>query len=124
MFIKDLDSLKIVQHPKTQTTVYGDRAKLSLLAVGPRPLTYQWLKDGIPVMEIHPPNFTGVNSSTLEINPFLPAHVGSYQCIVSHVPSNKKAETNAASLHLGMFLLKILFTHLVHVQYLNRWRDS
>ena len=103
MSFKDLGSLLIVQHPETQTKIYGDMVKLSILAVGPRPLTYQWLKDGKPITAAHSPNFTGINSFTLEINPFLPAHVGSYKCVVSHVQSGKKVETNAASLHIGMF---------------------
>lgn len=112
MSFKDLGSLLITQHPETQTKVYGDKVKLSISAVGPDPRTYQWLKDGKAITAAaHSPSFTGTNSSTLEINPFLPAHVGSYKCVVSHVPSDKKIETNAASLHLGTFLLMISFIH-------------
>ena len=87
--------------------------KVSLLATGPHPLTYQWLKDGKPITREQYPNFTGINSSMLEIDPFLPAYVGSYKCVVSHMPSEQEVETSTARLLLGMFLisLKLLSTH-------------
>ncbi|MCG8624489.1 MAG: hypothetical protein MJE68_21160, partial [Proteobacteria bacterium] len=59
---------------------------------------------------VHYPNIAGINTSILEINPFVPAYVGSYQCVVSHVPSDKEIMTNAANLYLG----KLLSVRLVY----------
>ena len=70
-------TLDIVTHPQTQGAVNGDRVTFAVVAEGPGLLSYEWLKDGVPIGHKS-------TSPVYTIEFFLPAkHRGSYQCIVS-----------------------------------------
>ena len=79
--------------------------KLTVSATSPVPdlLTYQWWKDGKVITTLDYPNCAGINSSTLEISPFLPEYVGSYKCVVGHKSVDKQMESKSAQLYLGVF---------------------
>ena len=96
-------SLQITQHPETQSKIYGDKVKLSVSAKGSDLVLYQWWKDGKVITTEDYPNCTGIDSSTLEISPFIPEYEGSYKCIISHKAAEKEVESRSAQLTLGMF---------------------
>ena len=66
----------ILTQPQNVVAIIGASATFTV-AVSPTPtLTYQWLKDGLPI--------TGANSATLTINEVQGADVGSYSVVVSN----------------------------------------
>ena len=96
-------ALQITQHPETQSKIYGDEVKLTICAKDPDFITYQWWKDGKVITTEDYPNCTGINSSTLQISPFIPEYVGSYKCVIGHKSADKEVESRSAQLTLGMF---------------------
>lgn len=58
--------------------------RLSVTATGAGILSYQWMKDGLPITDDHPGNIAQFNTSTLHINTFSPKYKGSYNCIVKN----------------------------------------
>ena len=74
------EALKILTHPQSQGAVNGDKVTFAVVAEGSEHLTYEWLKDGVPISD---PS-AKAKSSIFTIPSFLPAeHKGRYQCIVS-----------------------------------------
>ena len=72
-----INTLKIITHPQSQGAVNGDRVTFGVVAEGPGQLSYEWLKDGVPINDKS-------TSCVYTIESFVPAeHKGSYQCIVS-----------------------------------------
>ena len=61
----------------------GDSVTLSVFAIGPGTLSYQWVKDGKPIVDDAFPKFTGCGTPTLQISSLSPKHNGSYKCVVS-----------------------------------------
>ena len=110
-------SLQITQHPENQSKIYGDKVKLMVSAKGPDLLKYQWWKDGKVVTTEDYPNCTGINSSMLEINPFLPEYVGSYKCVVGHESMDKEVESRSAQLNLGMFHDTVHIVYKIYVRF-------
>ena len=71
------NTLKVITHPQSQGAVNGDRVTFGVVAEGPGELSYEWLKDGVPINDKS-------TSCVYIIESFVPAeHTGTYQCIVS-----------------------------------------
>ncbi len=72
----------IVVDPVSADAKPGDRAELRIEAEGDS-LTYQWLRDGTPILSDAEPSFQGATSSTLSIEPVLPRDASAYSCVVA-----------------------------------------
>jgi len=66
----------IITPPRSQVVIAGSNAQLSVLASGARPLSYQWLTNGVPV--------AAATNQDLFLNNVLPAQAGAYQVVVSN----------------------------------------
>ncbi|HEU4932964.1 MAG TPA: immunoglobulin domain-containing protein, partial [Pyrinomonadaceae bacterium] len=85
----------IVTQPQNVVAIIGGSATFTV-NVSPTPtLTYQWLKDGLPI--------TGANTSTLSINGVQGADVGSYSVIVSNAAGT--VTSDAATLSIAALAL-------------------
>jgi hypothetical protein len=60
----------IFEHPKSQTVPLGGSALLGVMAAGPAPFSYQWLKDGLPL--------SGETAATLSLSELGSAASGEY----------------------------------------------
>ncbi len=67
--------LSIVAHPADSSLCEGESITLSVAALGPTPLTYQWMKDGVEI--------AGATSASLAIGPAVLSDAGSYVVQVS-----------------------------------------
>ena len=67
-------------HPEDHDTIYENDVAFSVSASGPDALSYQWMKDGEPIIG-H--GYIGANLPTLRITSFSLKHEGQYACIVS-----------------------------------------
>ena len=68
--------------PVSRTNNAETTATFSLLATGPEPLSFQWLKDGLPLAD--GPAVTGATIDTLTLAGVLKAAEGSYRLVVSN----------------------------------------
>jgi rhamnogalacturonan endolyase len=85
----------ILTQPQNVVAIIGGSATFTV-NVSPTPgLTYQWLKDGMPI--------TGANSSTLTINGVQGADVGSYSVVVSNAAGT--VTSDAATLNIAALAL-------------------
>ena len=85
----------IVTQPQNVVVVMGGTANFTV-SVNPTPtLTYQWLKDGLPI--------TGATSTTLTINGVQGADIGSYSVMVSNAAGN--VTSDAATLSIAALAL-------------------
>lgn len=62
--------------PQTQSIVFGESAFLSVAATSPTSMTYQWLKDGVPI--------SGATAATLAINTASLASAGGYSVVITN----------------------------------------
>ena len=72
---------------------------LSVLAVGAESISYRWRKYEEDIID--PTYFTGIDTSSLTINQFLPEHQGKYLCVIKH--SEDSIESEPAELALGNY---------------------
>jgi len=79
--------------PADQTVPAGADVTMSALAGGVPPLSFQWLRDGLPV--------PGATSPVLFLTNVQPEHVGDYTLEVANV-FGRTVESRAASLQLGL----------------------
>ena len=83
----------MIDHPKGSISLqYGEDVTLTVSAVGPQRLTYQWMKDG---QELHSAEDTG----KLTIASFSIENQGNYLCNISS--SLQSVESRPALLGLG-----------------------
>jgi hypothetical protein len=89
-------------NPSTQIKHCKQGTVLTVRASGPGSLSYQWMKNGIPLTDDTLPNCTGAASDSLRFTVLLPEHSGRYKCRVS----NKKecVESKEAELE-GMIII-------------------
>ncbi len=71
------------KQPLSLTVSEGGTAVLSVEAIGLPPLTYQWRKDGVPVLD--GAGTAGARSSTLNLTAVTSTQAGSYSVIVSNL---------------------------------------
>jgi subtilisin family serine protease len=72
----------IVQHPTNKQVGVGETARFFVQAAGEGPLTYQWQKDGVDLVEGG--RFSGTNANALHISDCTAADAGDYRCLVSN----------------------------------------
>ena len=99
MYVDDMETEppRIIRHPEHILSRYGDEeVNFTVSAVGSKPLTYQWMKDGKFISDDK--EFSGTHSPTLHIHFFLPEHEGQYNCVVSNRIG--RVESNVATLTL------------------------
>jgi autotransporter-associated beta strand protein len=66
----------VTTHPASQTVFPGDSATFSVIATGSPTLTYQWKKDGSPILDATTTSYT--------INPVSGTDAGSYTVVVTN----------------------------------------
>ncbi|HWH71243.1 MAG TPA: immunoglobulin domain-containing protein, partial [Candidatus Sulfotelmatobacter sp.] len=66
--------------PLSQTFNAGSTASFNVAATGPEPLSFQWLKDGVPLNDA--PGIAGAASPSLRLTNVLKAAEGSYRLVV------------------------------------------
>jgi hypothetical protein len=71
----------ISQHPVNKTVIAGQSVTFSVTATSAVPLSYQWRKDGMNLVDSQ--RIFGVNNSTLTINPAIPSDEGFYNVVVT-----------------------------------------
>ena len=84
-------STRITQQPESMTACYGAEAQITVIAEGPAPLQYQWLKGTTPITEK-----TGNNILVLENLTF--ADQGQYRCIVTSLCDASGIQSESVSL--------------------------
>ena len=72
----------IAGQPESQTVAAGQVASFAVSAQSPSPVTYQWRKDAVPLVEGE--NVSGVYTSTLTLNPARLRDAGAYDVIVQN----------------------------------------
>ena len=87
---------QILEHPKSMACNYLAQVFLSVSVVGPGPLSYNWKKDGVDIVD---EEYTGVNEPILSIRYFMLKHEGKYLCEVKH--DEKSIESVPAQLELS-----------------------
>ena len=90
--------VQILNHPQENLIINCcERVTLSVSAVGPGQLSYQWKKDGLDVRD---PNCSGIKESKLIIPSFRHKDQGHYKCEIKD-DHNKAIESNTAELKLS-----------------------
>ena len=74
----------MLEHPKSMRCDYLAPVSLSVSAIGPEALTYQWKRGGAVIDD---EDCTGVDEATLTIKSFSLKHEGHYYC---RLECNKK----------------------------------
>ena len=74
------------------------QVSLSVSAIGPGTLLYNWKKDGVDIID-H--DYKGVHESTLTIWSFSHKHIAKYTCEITY--NHKMIESSGAELHLSKY---------------------
>jgi hypothetical protein len=82
---------RITRQPENMTACHGADAQFTVLAEGPRPLEYQWLKGTAPITEKS-------ESNTLMIENLVFTDQGQYRCIVTSLCDASGIQSEAVSL--------------------------
>ncbi len=84
-YVFDLDpvGLTIDDQPDSITTGPGQTVMFSAAVSGPAPITYQWRRDGVPVLNHYP--FSGADTAALTISPTFINFGGTFDCVISNV---------------------------------------
>ena len=96
----------ITTHPVDQFINVSDDVTFICEASGSFPITYQWLYNGIELLD-HPQYISGANTSTIMISNTNITQWGSYSCIASNIVNN--ATSNEATLHSKYIALYSVF---------------
>lgn len=75
-----LDTPLINEQPASQYRRPGETARFTVSAVGPKTLSYRWLRDGVPL--ITSSRIIGADSGTLTISSVEAADAGTYRAVV------------------------------------------
>ena len=75
---------------------YHGHVSLSVSGIGPGPLSYKWMKDGVGIVD---EDYTGVDEPTLTIGFISLKHAGKYSCKVKH--DQMTIESDTANLELS-----------------------
>ena len=86
-----LDLLIVVQ-PQDQTVLGGATASFTVSASGTMPISYQWLKDGVPLADGG--KFSGTTTASLVLSNVQAGEMGAYAVVVSNAYTNL-ASSNA-----------------------------
>jgi hypothetical protein len=87
---------QILEHPKSMGCDYHAPVSLTVSAIGPGPLTYQWKRDKA---NINDEDCTGVDEATLTIKSFSQKYEGCYSCEVAYIGNT--VESDPAKLELS-----------------------
>ena len=88
----------MISDPQTDTNIkHGEDVTLTVSAIGPRPLSYKWIKDGVDISDA---KCIGADTDTLTITSFSSENQGNYSCIVSG--DQQSVESKPALLGLGI----------------------
>jgi Leucine-rich repeat (LRR) protein len=69
--------------PASQIVIAGSNAVFSVVASGTLPLSYQWLANGIPL--VNAGNISGANTATLSITAAQPNNAAAYAVVITNV---------------------------------------
>jgi hypothetical protein len=103
---------QIFDHPKSMGCDYHAPVSLTVSAIGPGPLTYQWKRDGA---NIDYEDCTGVDEATLTIKSFSPKHRGHYSCYVN--VNGNSIESDPAKLELSEYTVFNSVAIYAHISY-------
>jgi uncharacterized delta-60 repeat protein len=73
--LRSEDTLRIVEHPTSQTVIDGETLTLAVTVAQPDGLTFQWFKDGVAI--------DGSIAATFEISPATLADAGAYHVVIT-----------------------------------------
>ncbi len=73
---------EILDQPSDRTNEIGTLASFAVSAIGSKPLGYQWLKNGAPIVDGG--NISGATTSTLSLANVQPNYAGEFSVIVSN----------------------------------------
>ena len=100
---------KVTVNPVHQTNIVpGGDVSFSVTATGTAPLSYQWQKDGVNLVDGG--SITGATTATLTITGVMESDEGGYRCVVSDIGGQNTS--NTATLTVGMLLLKPQCIHV------------
>ena len=83
----------MLEHPKSMCCDYHAPVSLTVSAIGPETITYQWKRGGAVIDD---EDCTGVDEATLTIKSFSLKHEGRYSCEVKY--DGKVIESDPAKL--------------------------
>jgi len=95
--------------PTNRSVTEGESASFSILASGALPLTYQWLLNGVPL--VNGAGVSGATTNTLSLINVQAAHIGTYSVVVSNTAGT--AVSSPASLTV------LTMSEVVGAPYLN-----
>lgn len=75
--------VNITQQPMSRTHVEGQSASFTVAATGTPALSYQWMRNNMPVM--NGGAITGATTASLTINPTMIGHAGTYTVAVTNI---------------------------------------
>jgi outer membrane protein assembly factor BamB len=77
-----LQPVRIISPPSSQSVIRGSAVSFSVVAQGSAPLAYQWLRDGVFLVNNN--HFQGADTLSLHISAVQPQDAGDYQVMVSN----------------------------------------
>ncbi len=98
---------EITQNPANQSVDSGETATFTVAASGTTPLSYQWQKDQVDLVDGG--NISGATTHTLQISDCQIEDQGDYRCVVTN--NHGSATSNAASLEVYFDAPPLCFTN-------------
>lgn len=105
-------AVNITQQPLSRTQVEGQSASFAVTATGTPALSYQWMRNNLPVMNGGP--ISGANLATLTINPTMIGHAGTYTVAVTNIQGT--VSSAPAVLTVSQLPFDVDANNLVNVQ--------
>ena len=81
----------ITEHPVDKFTNVSGNVTFTCKASGSSPITYQWLYNGIELLD-QPQYISGTNTSTIMISNINITQWGKYSCVASNIVNNATSD--------------------------------
>ena len=94
--------LVITKHPRDQLIDISDAVNFTCEASGSSPITFQWLYNGIELLD-EPQYVSGSNTSTIMISNVNFTQWGRYSCVASNIVNN--ATSDEATLYSKLLVM-------------------
>ena len=96
---------RIIQEPADQNVTVGSEARFSVGVQGAQPLSYQWLRDGLPLTDDG--RVSGSTNATLRLPDAQAGDVGGYHVHVSNSYGSTNSSVALLTVTTNLFLLSI-----------------
>lgn len=103
----------IVVEPSDQEAVFGRSVDFHVVATGTAPLTYQWRRDGAPILP-DPPRVVGVNTPDLSLQVWSYGDEGVYDVVVTNPNGSATSRGAGLTVPLGGVVGPVVVSRVVY----------